>query len=226
MERGESLAGLQGRALTRRRAFAALLAIALGVSLLGLAWFARQKETMRPSFQYYAPTPANLDELITARNGQPLAIVVLGRVEGVAEVGWEPTMTPEPVPTEQGPMFDQALPYSLYRVAPERVLLDDGSIAAGSPVLLYRGEHPGYPWFPELDPQEHVGERYLYFLEQYEGSYFPSRFPYSRLIVDGEVVRYSDAERSPVQFATGTPPAAFLDAVATAIATRYPDRSP
>lgn len=181
------LATLDSRFPWGRRGLIALLVVVVGAGFVGLVRLGGQRLTMSPSFGYYVPTPANLDELITARDGGPLAMIVLGRVEDLAEVGWEPTKTPEPAPTWV-PQFDQPWPYSLYRVAPERVFLDDGSAGGHAPVLVYRDEHPGYPHEPEFYPQEQTGERYLYFLERDRNYYFPSRFPYSRLIVDGDVV--------------------------------------
>jgi len=118
----------------------------------------------------------------------------------------------------------------------EQVFLDDGTIAENH-LLIVRSGNDGQhvEGWRDPYPMEEVGDRYLYFLEaEIDGDFLsPGQKVYtgqwasaSRLIIDEDDVMYSDSDHAVVPFATGTPPAAFLNAVATAVANRYPTPAP
>lgn len=153
-------------------------------------------------------------------------IIAIGVVSSVLATGYLPT--PVDLATEDW-SFWPPIAFADHKLVLEDVFLDDGTIAANERVVLrvYTGDSE-ISWFPT----EEINDRYLYFLKRIEES--DSQLPgeaycrndgwglASRLYIDGEYVAYSDDELTPVGFATGTPPTAFLDAVATEVAAQYP----
>lgn len=206
-----------------------LAVLALLVAGLAVAYPAWQRAGDRLSnFDIKSvPTPASLEELVRCLPGPPCDLILVARVDSIQEVGWLPTLTPPPeFPDDPG---HEPWPYTNYSLLPERVLLDNGTIRSGQPVLVGQDGHPDDQSWSDF-PHEKPGERYLYFLDRYDfdprNVYTSAHSKYSRLIIDGDVVMYSGNPPEPVPFATGTPPAAFIEAVATAVATLYPTPSP
>lgn len=170
------------------------------------------------------PTPADMAHL-AAGWVDAHEIVAVAVVSDIVYVGPAATSTPDPTEIAEHPdlLPEAPVTYTLFSLKVERTLLDDGTIAAGEPLVIAR---QGPPDFEGLSvPMERVGDRYLYFL--LEVSDFPETYAfdwaeYGRLLIDGAEVKSSGFSPEPVEFARHTPPAQFIDALATEIAVQYP----
>lgn len=157
------------------------------------------------------PYPRDLAELLSKAD-----VVVTGSVERIAFVG-------DVAPYDAGPSYTgRRIRVSDYEIRPERVLLDDGTVATGRALVVRVLGSPGpdEARMPFLLPK--VGERSLFFLKVHPdratyGLYFPAA---SRILLDGAVVTYSDRGRAPVPFAPTASPQQFIELVASNISSR------
>lgn len=165
------------------------------------------------------PPPATLEELLAQAT-----LVVVGEIGPQVEFGLNcgfrasgDPITPCPEPLESG---FSPYAYTRYTVLPEVVLRDDGSIAGGLPiyvreggqldeqiVIQLRGE--GTPYNADFPPAV-PGDRYLFVLSPFirankvatEG-YAYVGLSWGRLLIDGDILRRSNSERSPLDFGDG-----------------------
>ena len=98
----------------------------------------------------------------------------------------------------------------------EKVIRDDGGIAAGKSIILRMigAAEPGTKGLTENIefPFSYPGDRYLFLLTpNRDGKTYGLRYgPWSRLIVDGEILRTSRGKQQPLQF-EGTDQPVTLD---------------
>lgn len=152
------------------------------------------------------PPPKNMVELTSKAD-----IIVVGEVGEVIQQGYYGgydaagkliPRTGEPDKPGSG------IPFTDFGLKIERVLKDDGSIAAGQPVILRMTGHPTEEVRRlNADPQAEYpmtfpGDRHLFLLSKTPdnsayGLYYGA---WSRLIVDGDVVRVSSGAKEPLKF--------------------------
>ncbi len=116
------------------------------------------------------------------------------------------------------------LPMTDFQINVEKVLKDDGTIRAGNPLVLRMLGHPINKPARDADrtsyyPMSYTGDRHLFFLSKNPDATYGFYYgPWSRLVIDGQVVAVSDGPRTPVQFAGRQfAPAEFIASVAQSI---------
>ncbi len=231
-----------------RRGSPALVAICVGVAvgLLALAVLFTQV-TRRIHGEMDADInirpPADLSALVAGRDGLPHAVIVDAIVSSVVatatmafptyDAGTHGTLSPEEqIAWQAEKQLWESVPdqyETILQLSPVQTLLDDGKHRPGAPIEIRSGAIDTETG-PGSYPLEHVGERYLYFLNRWRDcDECPYRYgvvwgQYGRLKLSGSEVTYSDD--TPVEFARGTPPADFLHAVATEVAYQHGTPTP
>ena len=120
--------------------------------------------------------------------------------------------TPYPPPKRSWPYVD-------YWIDVERVILDDGTISSGSPLILrvfdrWQAVDP-YPWMWRVPS---IGDRRLYALAaNAEGKTYSWINWWTHFIIDGDEVTHTDDLRSPVYFTDQVKPDDFIDALEDAV---------
>ena len=110
-------------------------------------------------------------------------------------------------------------PYIDYWIDVERVILDDGTISSGSPLILrvfdrWQAVDP-YPWMWRVPS---IGDRRLYTLiANPEGRTHRLINHWTHFIIDGDEVTHSDDLRSPVYFTDQVKPDDFIKALEDAV---------
>lgn len=194
--------------------FAIVLTI-LGSSL-GSVVAARDSAASESAASTELPVPQSLEELV--RDAQ---VIVVGTVESFLQYS-------EARPYRNGlPLTDAAgnllrgIPTTDYLLSVETVIRDDGTIARGEPIVLREPYHVT----DELRrltrdseyPLSSVGDRYLFALGRFPDgtAYGPKYGPWGRLIIDGDILRLSNATRDPLQFGNDGNPIALEEFIAT-----------
>ncbi|MDI9547365.1 MAG: hypothetical protein QM346_07150, partial [Chloroflexota bacterium] len=104
----------------------------------------------------------------------------------------------------------------------EEVIRDDGTIARGEPIVLrwlgHATERLKQASQEGEYPVSYTGDRYLFLLFPYpDGETYGFYYgPWSRLIIDGEMLRVSNGKQQPLQFWDGAGPVTleeFIQAV-------------
>jgi hypothetical protein len=152
--------------------------------------------------------PPSLDTLV-----DKATLIFIGEV-GAVEQYWEmityreepqqltlsPTIEPQPGLVEQYPATD-------FRLEVEEVLRDDGSIAAGKPIILRVLGHITTELKESSQagfyPVTYTGDRYLFLLTPYpDGETYGFYYgPWSRLLLDGGLLLASTGDPQPLWFA-------------------------
>ena len=156
------------------------------------------------------PPPARLQDLINRSD-----LIVIGSIVNIKQEGYfqgydenGKFIEAEPfVYSEEAPV-DPNVPFVDYIIEVERVLLDDGTIQAGHAVVARAtGLNPAGQEAHSLSKNNlaSLGDRRLFFLgKNPDGKTYGLYYgPYGRLVIDGEIVTFSDANRTPVVFENG-----------------------
>lgn len=185
-----------------------------------------------PSMAMLVPPPQTLEELVSPH----AALIFIGEVGpaeqyldlyGYNERGQVTATVVDPLNTRdylvaiayitggdrQSVMEDPSLtdihniPATDLRLHVEEVLRDDGTIAAGEPVILrivgFATEELAASEIMQNSafPLSYTGDRHLFVLGRNpDGTYGLTYGPWSRLIIDGEILRVSNPERQPLIF--------------------------
>ncbi len=185
-------------------AVAVLLAgFALVRLLLGSPLFAAQMaNSSDESTADFVPPPKSMAELVSKAD-----VILIGTVGSVvnegAFQGYDQTGIAIPSRATSGP----DLPITDFQIIIERVLKDDGTIRAGTTPILRILGHPTNRAARDGDrssyfPMSYTGDRHLFFLSKNPDDTYGFYYgPWSRLVIDGQVVTISDGPRTPVQFA-------------------------
>jgi hypothetical protein len=118
------------------------------------------------------------------------------------------------------------IPATDFRLHVEEVLRDDGTIAADEPVILrivgFATEELAASEIMQKSefPLSYTGDRHLFVLGRNpDGTYGLTYGPWSRLIIDGEILRVSNPEQQPLMFEGDEDPVTleeFIDVVNSA----------
>lgn len=123
------------------------------------------------------------------------------------------------------------MPMTEFRLMVDEVIRDDGKIAAGEPIILRSIGHVTAESAAASAnapvPATFTGQRYLFLLSPYPDNqayafYFNT---YSRLIIDGDILRVSNGDRDPLVFDESDGPVTlegFMQAVAASHAPAQP----
>ena len=118
------------------------------------------------------------------------------------------------------PPPDRSWPYIDYWIDVEAVILDDGTISSGSPLILrvfdrWQAVEPPYPWMWRVPS---IGDRRLYALAANPegGTHSLARW-WNLFIIDGDSVTHSDDLRSPVYLTDQVKPDDFIKALEDAV---------
>ncbi len=235
--------------ISLRRASQALVAICAGIAigLLVLAALSRDRVGKMPAelaAEVNIRPPADLHSLVAGRDGLPHTVIVDAIVSSVVATATLAFPTYDPgthgtlAPGEENALQSlkqlwESVPdqyETILQLSPLQTLLDDGTHPPGAPIEIRSGAIDTETTGPGSYPPERVGERYLYFLNSWRDcDTCPYRYavvwgPYGRLKVSGSEVTYSDD--TPVEFARGTPPLEFVQAVATEVARQHGTPTP
>ena len=121
------------------------------------------------------------------------------------------------------PPPDRSWPYIDYWIDVETVILDDGTISSGSPLILrvfdrWQAVEP-YPWMWRVPS---IGDRRLYALAANpEGGTHSWINWWTHFIIDGDSVTHSDDLRSPVYLTDQVKPDDFIKALEDAVDRKY-----
>lgn len=163
----------------------------------------------RSGFLDVAPPPS-LDALIAKAT-----LIFFGEV-GPVEQTWEMVTyreVPQPPTPIKGPTIEPLLglveeyPATDFRLEVEEVLRDDGSIAAGDPIILRVLGHVTADLKESSQagfyPVTYTGDRYLFLLTPYpDGETYGFYYgPWSRLLLDGDLLFASTGPPEPLRFA-------------------------
>ena len=118
------------------------------------------------------------------------------------------------------PPSNRSWPYIDYWIDVETVILDDGTISSGSPLILrvfdrWQAVEPPYPWMWRVPS---IGDRRLYALAANPegGTHRLARW-WNLFIIDGDSVTHSDDLRSPVYLTDQVKPDDFIKALEDAV---------
>ncbi len=188
-------------------------------SLLGWPLFAEQTASgSSVSFASLIPPPKSVAELVGKAD-----VIVIGTVGPVVNQGAFEGYdgTGNLIPPSTG---HPDLPITDFQIIVEKVLKDDGTIRAGNPPILRMLGHPTNKAERDANrtshyPMSYTGDRHLFFLSKNPDATYGFYYgPWSRLVIDGQVVALSDGPRTPVQFAGRQfAPAEFIASVTQSI---------
>jgi hypothetical protein len=179
-----------------------LIGVILGLGILSVPLFSHASPEAHASL--VAP-PQSLDELV-----DKATLIFSGEVGPVEQClslsgyDWDGSLLATPADCSDPQVY--GLPVTDFQLLVEEVLRDDGKIAAGKPIIL---RVLGFPIEEIVQmsqdsefPFSSTGDRHLFVLspnpdgESY-GLYYG---PWSRLNIDGEILRVSNGKREPLQF--------------------------
>jgi hypothetical protein len=116
------------------------------------------------------------------------------------------------------------IPITDFQVDVERVFKDNGTLRAGNPLILRMLGHPTNQAARDADrssyyPMSYTGDRHLFFLSKNPDTTYGFYYgPWSRLVIDGQLVTASDGMRTPVRFGGRQfPPAEFIASLTQSI---------
>lgn len=150
-----------------------------------------------------------------------MEIIGIGTVGPLAKETMESAALP--FDTLGTPVPPHPTPYLYYGVTFEQVFRDDGTVAAGKPVLIrFAGTMNEQSVRVAEESYAHVqpGVRGLIFLSEFQGTYQIARTGYGLLDISGNEVRYWADGRTPkaVDFTTNSAPSAFVSELKETIA--------
>lgn len=178
-----------------------------------------------------APVPVSIDELAGDADviiiGAVASVVAQGSFAGYDEGG-------NLLHTTDPNLAHADLAFTDYAMTVEQVLLDDGALQAGKPLVVRIVEQstnaaqPSARQTPYL-PLSSIGDRHLWLLSRNpdQQTYGLRYGPWSRLVVDGPIVVLSDGQQTPVKIAGSTlTPADFDQRLRDTLALRGTDVVP
>ncbi len=160
--------------------------------------------------------PGSLEELLS--RASLILIGEVGPVERYTE--FEPMETTPPTTDAAGTLIPgqpvvnllmPGAPLTEFRLIVEDVIRDDGKAATGEPILLRSLGHVTQELAQASEgsaiPATFTGDRYLFLLSPYPDgeAYAFYHNVYSRLIIDGDLLRVSSGEQPLLQFGDGPP---------------------
>lgn len=185
----------------------------LTIALIGVVAGAVYARTTAPkphlSTGWGMPQPQNYEELDSSSN-----VIVVGKVGPVVAQGtfggYDEKGNMIGTPTQDIPPVG----YVDYEVKVESVMKDDGTLVNNKRLILRMNADRGSKPIDaeEYFPASATGDHHLFFLtmnpdKQTYGFHYG---PWSRLMIDGQTISYSDGKRSEVKFAKGVKPADFV----------------
>lgn len=198
--------------------------VVLIVGLL-LVWTSFRRQAEPSSTLSLLPPPQSMEQLV-----KPANVIVVGTVGQIVRQGTFAGYDPAGVTRNERPgdPVSSRLPITDFEIKVERVLLDDGIVQSGKPLIL---RMIGYPTAAPADaqsqfPMSRPGDRNLFVLSrtpdnQAYGLYYG---PWSRLIINGPTVTYSDGPRTPVGFTNRRSPPAFVADLSATVARMNANR--
>ena len=155
------------------------------------------------------PAPTSLNEII---NEAPL--VFIGQVGPVVAhrtlYGYGPNG--EELEASEVPSDAPGMPITEFKLKVERLIKDDGTVASGEPIILLMGGD-ATPETKELTqdtdyPFSYTGDSYLFLLTPNpdDKTYGFEHGPWSRLLVDNDVLKISNGEEEILSFADDSKP--------------------
>jgi hypothetical protein len=197
-----------------------LIGVIIGLAILNAPLFSHASPEGADLGILVAP-PQSLAELV---DKAPLIFIgEVGPVEQYLSFGgydWNGRL--QATPTDSTDMLLSGLPVTDLRLQVKEVIRDDGQIARGEPIIVRMlgfatAEYKQMSQAGEY-PLSYTGDRHLFVLTpnpdgQSYGFYYG---PWSRLIVDGDILRVSNGEQQPLQFGDKSRPVTleeFIQAV-------------
>jgi hypothetical protein len=160
------------------------------------------------------PQPLSYNELLESSN-----IIIVGRVGKLIQEGRFAGYDKNGVmiiPTSTDPLVG-GVDYVDFAVDVEQIVKDDGTIAAGKQVILRMMGKPSIDNNHNTNIEQHfplsrLGDRNLFMLTQNpdKQTYGLLYGPWSRFLIDGTEIKYSDGGQTPVDFAQKTSPVDFI----------------
>lgn len=164
--------------------------------------------------------PGSMEELVAKAD-----VIVIGRVGAIVSQTREGPYNANALPQDPRDVPPlPSLPFTYYKIEVEEVIMDDGTLAAGRPLILRVYGHVNREEGQDLAarwPMPRPGERRLFVLRRNPDS--QSYGPWGGwglLRIDGDVVTFSDRERTPVQFTERRTPREFLAELKRAVRAR------
>lgn len=162
-------------------------------------------------------TPKTLDELVKVA-----PLIVIGEIGAVQQYTFTDVyegagkMRAGIDPASAGgldllPLLMPNLPVTDFQIEVEEVLRGDGTVVADEPVILRMAGHVTKDLAQETQitdyPFSYTGDRYLFLLSPYpDGQTYGFYYgPWSRLIIDGDILRVSSGKQQPLQFGEDAP---------------------
>lgn len=158
------------------------------------------------------PAPKSAVELL-----QPAQIVVVGRVDAIVGQGTIGSYNASDNARNElpGDPVSSRLPITDLRIAVETVIRDDGRLASGGDLILRMPGRYDVDDVGSAYPMSRVGDRNLFVLARNPdgATYGLWHGPWSRFVLDGPSVTYSDGARSKVGFAPNASAVEFLELI-------------
>jgi hypothetical protein len=204
------------RRLHRPHLFVIMMAVVgLGIGVLsgGLLSRSTASEPIDMDMSLTLSTPKSIDDLV-----QVADVIVVGKVGPIVNQANFSGYGKDDAQRNQRPgdPVSPSLPVTDYQIEVQDVLLDDGLISSGEPLIL-RAFHQ-----PKNEVEAYTGDHNLLFLSRNPdnatyGLYYISK---SRIAIDGPVATYSDGTAIP--FADRLSPATFIKNVQDSVSRVKP----
>lgn len=199
------------RRLHRPHLFVVVMAVAgLGIGVLsgGLLSRSTASEPINLDIGLALSTPKSIDDLI-----QPSDVIVVGKIGPIVNQATFSGYGKDDAQRNQRPgdPVSPGLPVTDYQIEVQDVLLDDGIISSGKPLIL-RVFHQ-----PKNEMEAYTGDHNLLFLSRNpdNATYGLYHISKSRITIDGRTATYSDGTAIP--FADKLTPTAFVKNVQDAV---------
>lgn len=184
-------------------AYRALIGVLIGLGILSTPLFSHASHE-GGDLGVLVPPPQSLAELV---DKAPLIFIgEVGPVEQYLSFGgyaWDGRLQAKPTDATDTQLT--GLPVTDLRLHAEKVIRDDGKIARGDPIIVRMlgfatAEYKQMSQAGEF-PLSYTGDRHLFVLTPNpDGSYGFYYGPWSRLIVEEDILRVSNGEQQLVQF--------------------------
>ncbi len=177
----------------------------------------------------WIPAPETMEELLDTAD-----VIVIGSLSSVAGAGIQKSYNEadnkridewlDTLESETGTRPALYPPYTSYLVDVETVILDDGAISAGYPIVLKTLGKPSAPKDPDQSPSlltvPNLGETRLFTLARNPDGTYGLYGWWSHFVIDGDRVTYSDDLRTPIGFTDKVKPEDFINALEDAAAIK------
>lgn len=157
----------------------------------------------------WTPPPKSMKELVSKSD-----VIVIGTIKSVVDEGTMGSYNEADNARNNKPddPVSSALPITDFEIEVERVILDDGSISSGQPLVLrIIGEADVEQRFPTILRMPQVGDYRLFTLSKNpDGKTYGLYGWWSDFVIDGDKVTYADDLRTPIGFTDQVKLAGFI----------------